>query len=92
MALQKEEDLYGIKIQAYIKLIGSDTREDGEFEDGTKRYYVNAYLNYCTDNTKAFVYKQEIETIKDLKETELTLPIIYAKIMAMEKFKTAAFV
>lgn len=92
MALLKEENLYWNIIQAYIKLAWVDIREDWEFENGNKKYIVNTTLDYYTNKTKEYHFKQEVETLKDLKEDELTLPIIYGKIMQLEKFNTATFI
>ena len=92
MALLKEENLYWNTIQAYIKLAWVDIRENGEFEDWTKRYYVSAILEYYTNETKQYQYKQESEGLYYLKEDELTLPIIYGKIMQLEKFNWVSFI
>lgn len=92
MALQLKDSLYGIEVQAYIKISGVDIREDWEFEDGSKKYSVAVILNYYTNSDKTNQYKQELEDLKDLKESELLLPTIYGKIMSLEKFREAKFV
>lgn len=93
MAIKKQENLYGIEIEAYIKISGVDIREQGEdFEDGEKKYKATTIISYYSDAEKKHLYKQETEEIKDLRESELVLPTIYSKVMQMEKFAGAEFI
>ena len=92
MALQLNDYLYWMQIQAYVKISWVDIRENWEFENWNKKYIVKAILNYYTDNTKNHHYKQELEVLEDLQETELILPIIYSKIMNLTKFSSAIFI
>ncbi len=93
MALKKQENLFGIQIEAYIKISGVDIREQGEdFEDGSKKYKAITIISYFSDVEKKHLYKQETEEINDLRESELVLPVIYSKVMQMEKFAWSEFI
>lgn len=84
MAIQMEDNIYGLPVNAYIKIIWTNILEIG-WEHWDKLYSITAIINYYTDNSKINLYKQENEYL-EMRECELTLENIYKKIMSLDKF------
>lgn len=76
MALTKQGEIYGFTTDIYAKITGVDVRESGQ-DDGGKLYTVNIIVNYYTDSTKQYDYRQDIESFNDIRVTQLTVASLY---------------
>jgi hypothetical protein len=76
MALTKQGEILGFTTDIYAKITGVDVRESGSNDDG-KLYTVSVVINYYTDETKQYDYRQEVESFKDIPVSELTVAGLY---------------
>jgi hypothetical protein len=84
--------VYGFTTDEYVKVSGVSIRENGlVFPDGSKQYLAHASLEHFTNASKEIKFKDSYVTVDYLAESELSLPQIYGKIMAMPEFSNASF-
>ena len=87
MALQKKEDnFYGHTQDTYMKIGGVLVRETGKDEEG-KLYSAELQLDWYTNETKAYHFNQNTETLQNLREEELNLTNYYSKLSVLDRFK-----
>ena len=88
MALTKENfNLLGFNTDVYVKIGGILIRETGGDDDG-KLYSIEAQVDYFTNDTKAYQFKQETKAFNGLRLDDLSLETAYTKLSELDEFKT----
>ena len=86
MALITQKDFYWFQINRYSKIIWTNIQETGSDENG-KLYSCTVFVNHYTNDTKEYLIKNEWYILNDLRETELTLSALYAKLKQLDEFQ-----
>ncbi len=88
MALTKANfNLLGFNTDVYVKIGGILMRETGSDEEG-KLYSIEAQVDYFTNDTKQYQFKQETKSFTGLRLQELSLETAYSELANLEEFKT----
>jgi hypothetical protein len=69
----------------YVKISGVTITESGANEQG-KLYKVDVLVNYYTNSTKEYSYKQEVKYFNDVQTTSFTIAGIYELLKTTEEF------
>ena len=85
MALTKSIEFYGFTTPAYVKIGGTTVSEQGEDESG-KLYTAEVKVDWYTNATKEFHFKQETKRFSNLREYDLMLANLYTLLHAEPEF------
>lgn len=86
MALLKEWfNLLGFNTDLYVKIWWMLIKEIWE-DEVWKLYAIEVQVDYYTNSTKQYHFKQEIEKFENLRLEDLSLETAYNKVVWLEKF------
>ncbi len=89
MALSIQDTLGNIELPtAYVKITGVQITETGSNESG-KLYQVNVVVNFFSDSTKEFSYKQLSFVFNDVQTSSFTVGGMYDLLKTKEEFSSA---
>ena len=85
MALLQTGEVLWFSTEIYMKITGIYITETW-IDDIWKLYQVTADLNFYTNSTKEYSYKQNSYSFYDIRNNELTIQNVYIKLKTLEEF------